>query len=741
MTSPTPDDPVAGLAVWLGGRPDRELTQLLGERRDVATPPPPTLTVLASRLSAGPSIARAAEDLDLPAMAVIEVLVAQRATQEPVPAEAVYTALAGRITKAGITARIRRLRALALAWGPDGALRVAPTVREALPWRTPQLTGQLHTVAELRELLDTCSEAETALLHRLAAGNPIGRSTAAGDTAPADHPVQRLFAKGLLARVDELTVELPAAVGALLRGDDPADPWQLRPPALDGPVVADVDAAGASEALELLRHAEAVIELLGAVPAPTLRSGGIGILQLRRIAKATGLEEGRAALVLELLAEADLIAAGDVGEEVAVAPTSGVDGWLAAPAPDRWADLALAWLRMRRRPSAIGTRTDDGVIGPLSAGARSTVAPLDRRAVLGTLAKADTGVAPPVTALQNAARYAHPRWQRRLTRASIEHILGEAAAVGLVARGALSGIGRAARDGDSRAAVAGVAAAALPEPVEEFLLQADLTLTVPGPMAHDFAAVVTLVANLESAGGASVYRVTEGSLRRALDAGRAAAELHAFFAAHSATPVPQTLTYLIDDVARRHGQLRAGVASSFVRSDDPALITAVASAPVAVDLALRVIAPTVAISQAPLADVVAALRQAGYPAAAENAAGAVVDLRPAPARVPPPRPRPTGPAGPTPESLASAVARIREREAEPRSDPDGEVRGAEAVLLLENAKLTGRAVVLGYVDANGTRSLQRVRPQGQRNGRVLVRDERGLEREFSLHRITGVRYT
>ena len=49
-------------------------------------------------------------------------------------------------------------------------------------------------------------------------------------------------------------------------------------------------------------------------------------------------------------------------------------------------------------------------------------------------------------------------------------------------------------------------------------------------------------------------------MRRSLDAGYSAADLHALFAQRSRTPLPQTLTYLIDDVARRHGGLRVGSA-------------------------------------------------------------------------------------------------------------------------------------------------------------------------------------
>ena len=61
-------------------------------------------------------------------------------------------------------------------------------------------------------------------------------------------------------------------------------------------------------------------------------------------------------------------------------------------------------------------------------------------------------------------------------------------------------------------------------------------------------------------------------MRRALDAGRTAADLHTLLATHSRTPVPQPLTYLVDDLARRHGRIRVGTAGAYVRCDDTAVL-------------------------------------------------------------------------------------------------------------------------------------------------------------------------
>ena len=93
-----------------------------------------------------------------------------------------------------------------------------------------------------------------------------------------------------------------------------------------------------------------------------------------------------------------------------------------------------------------------------------------------------------------------------------------------------------------------------------------------------------------------MYRVTPQSIRRALDAGVSTAELHELFTVHSVTGVPQALTYLIDDVGRRYGVLRLGKASTYLRSDDPALIDQAVAEASTLGITLRKLAPTVAIS-------------------------------------------------------------------------------------------------------------------------------------------------
>jgi hypothetical protein len=287
------------------------------------------------------------------------------------------------------------------------------------------------------------------------------------------------------------------------------------------------------------------------------------------------------------------------------------------------------------------------------------------------------------------------------------------------------------------------------------LLQAHLTADAPGRLEPELAAAMDRVADVESAGGATVYRISEGSVRRALDLGWTAADVHELFATRSATPVPQGLTYLVDDVARRHGRLRGGSAASFLRSEDEALLAEVVSRPEAEALELRRIAPTVVVSTHSLAEVLEALRAAGLAPVAEDADGSVLDLRPRGRRTAPRRPDRAGSGGAprlSDDQVDALVAQLRagDRAATaargPATVPGSTRQTASAtVAVLADAARTGRTVWIGYVDAQGTASQRVVRPLRVGGGLLegtdaAVEDDAGPgpSVSFALHRITSV---
>ncbi|KUI46645.1 DNA-binding protein [Mycobacterium sp. GA-1199] len=745
----TENAPGLPLAAWLADLPDDRLIRLLELRPDLTQPPPGSIAALAARAQARQSVKAATDDLDFLRLAVLDALLVLHADTTAVPVTKLLELIGDRAPEAAVAEAVDDLGDRGLVWG-EAAVRVAGEAVAALPWYPGQATVEDNAAdpQDIAARLEALDEAQSELLQKLLEGSPVGRTRDAAPGTPPDRPVQRLLAAGLLRQVDADTVILPRLVGQVLRGELPG-PLQLTEP---DPVVstttaADADAVAAGAALDLLREVEVVLETLSATPVPELRSGGLGVRDVKRLTKATGIDDRRLGLILEVTAGAGLISAGmpepepEAGDGPYWAPTVSSDRFVESPTAVKWHLLATTWLELPGRPSLVGNRGPDGKpYAALSDSLFSTAAPLDRRLLLEVLASLPPGAGVDAAEASRAMIWRRPRWGPRLQPGPVGDLLTEAHALGLVGRGALATPARTLLADASPDDVVKAMDKVLPTPIDHFLLQADLTVVVPGPLQRDLAEQLAAVASVESAGAAMVYRISEPSIRRALDTGRTAGELHAFFERYSKTPVPQGLTYLIDDVARRHGQLRVGMAASFVRCEDAALLAQAVGAPATESLEMRLLAPTVAVSQAPIADVLAALRQAGFAPAAEDSTGTIVDIRARGARVPAPAGRRRSyrlaPA-PTSQTLGAIVAVLRKVAAMPsayqRLDP------AVAITQLQDAAIAQASVVIGYVDPAGVATQRVVAPINVRGGQLTAYDPAsGRVRDFAIHRITSV---
>ena len=276
------------------------------------------------------------------------------------------------------------------------------------------------------------------------------------------------------------------------------------------------------------------------------------------------------------------------------------------------------------------------------------------------------------------------------------------------------------------------------------LLQADLTAIAPGPLEQELARKLSLVADVESRGGATVYRFAASSVRRAFDAGWSAAEVHDFVASTSRTPVPQSLTYLVDDVSRRFGTLRAGHAESFLRSDDETALTELVHAPGAESLRLRRIAPTVVVSDVPLGTLLPAHPRAragpGRRGRRRHRAGgparrlpcpvtAPTYARRAPGRAPPPAP----PRSSRRSGSATGRPAARPMRGTSASTP------TDVIAMLRQAAEAREPLVIGYVGNDGTVAERMVTPERVEGGQVTAYDARSdSQRTFAFHRITAV---
>ncbi|WNF01612.1 helicase C-terminal domain-containing protein [Streptomyces luomodiensis] len=686
------------------------------------------------------------------------------------------------------------------------------------------LTGLFQDRARMAALLDGAPAAATTVLAKLTWGPPYGEASVSSPTPP----VGWLLDRGLLLPSGPRNVVLPREVALHLRGGRAhRAPEPLAPP-LSPVTERDPQAVDNAAAGQAFTAPATVEELLGhweSAGPPVLRAGGLSVRDLKRTAVALDVSEPVAAFWIELAYAAGLVASdGETDERYA--PTPAYDDWLRLPAEERWARLAAAWLPATRTAGLVGGRDGRGrTLAALGPDLDRSPAPEVRRRVLELLATLPPGAAPTPEVLLTRLRWERPVGHRgapapgtasptgaavgasptgagtstaedlrsRLARWTV----AEAEMLGITGRGALSSHGRALLErhpdepsagGDAAAAhAASLLAPLLPEPLDHVLLQADLTAVAPGPLERPLAETLGVLADVESKGGATVYRFTPESVRRALDAGRTADDVHTFLAAHSRTPVPQPLAYLVDDVARKHGRLRIGAASAYLRCDDDALLAEILADRRSAGLRLRRLAPTVLAAEAPPDMLLEGLRAMGYAPAAESAEGDVLVTRPEAQRTPPrtpPVPVPEGPPVPNAALLGAAVRAIRAGDlaataphkpvagsgAGPGSEAGaGTGAGAEAgsgsgagagsgsgagsaaagdrlprttsadtLATMQAAALTGSNVWIGYVNADGAASQRVIAPVRVEGGFVTAYDHTADEvRTYPLHRITG----
>lgn len=640
---------------FLRSSSDERLGALLARRPDLASPSPGNVTSLAVRATGRASLERALAAVDAVVLQVLEAAVAldgatSERLQEAVaggPHDEVARAVEDALTLALLypdepdDAPAAPDGGTADGTAPEPRLRVAPGLAELLDAHPAGLALEVAGPAELRlpdddELLAAPAR---AVLDALLWGPPVGLAPAPGTTA--GDAVALLVARGLLVRGSGRHVLLPASVALALRGGrthrDVATPPDLADAAVRAPATVAAESASAGE-----RCARLVARLLRAwehEPPGVLRSGGLAVRELRRAAQLLEVDEGEAAFVIELAFAAGLLAQ-DEHEPAAFVPTTELDSWLGLDLPTRWVALASAWLATTRTPWLVGSRDDrGGLIAALDPELSRPWAPRLRASVLGVLARVP-GRAPTSQQVLDALGWATPRSVPPL--AGVESVLTEAARVGVLGAGALSEAGRAllppapapgpgappARPAPAHAPAAAAEAFAqgLSPEVGDLLLQGDLTGIVPGRPSPELEALLDRAAAVESRGGAITVRFTPESVRRALDEGLTADELLDQLAAFARGPVPQGLEYLVRDAARRHGRLRAGAASSYLRADDPALLAGLADDPRLADLGLLQLAPTVLAAQASTHEVVEVLRAHGLAPVAETPDGQVLHL-------------------------------------------------------------------------------------------------------------------
>ncbi|MGO4602992.1 helicase-associated domain-containing protein [Terrabacter sp. 2YAF2] len=745
--------PSRSLADDIRGRSDAELIDLVLARPDLARPAPADLTSLAARAGTRASVQRAVEALDRGHLQVLESIVVAGDAAD----RSVLLHLLGTDDATTVDTIVQDLWRAALLWrGADGD-HVVRTVPEVLGTTVAGLGAPMHELrpsappehADPDRIRATIAEApddSRAMLERMTWGPAFGVLPTA---QPGRTTARWLLEHHLLVPVSTDRVAMPREVGLVLRDGRLHRSVELTPPAIEARSVTLVDGAAGGAASECLTHVDELAAAWGADPPRVLRAGGLSVRDLRVTQLTLDLDPEHTAFVVELAYAAGLVA--DDGEVVPVwAPTSEIDEWSSSEAGHRWATLALAWLGSTRAPHLVGRRsTGTGPANALGPDVQWPAIRAIRREVLRELASLEQGSAPDRGSLRGRLAWRRPNRSAAVLDEAVEAVLREADWLGVTGRGALSEAGRALlASPDSLDDVAACMATHLPSPVDHILVQADLTAVAPGPLVGGLGSFMRLAADVESRGGATVYRFTPESVRRALDAGWTAADFTETVRRSSRTPVPQPLEYLVSDVARKHGQTRIGGAAAYIRSDDEAVLDTMLASRDLAPLRLRRLAPTVLVSSADPRVLVDLLRDNGFAPVHEGQDGTVVHAE-TPRRRAGSRRRGPGPMvspvdRPYTQSLVdglrAAEATADQRRVEDESRPGPRIQAMDPVVtlsLLRDAVADRHGVWIGYSDGHGATSRHLIHPQRVEGGRVRATDESGHEKSFSVHRITG----
>ncbi|MPZ66269.1 MAG: WYL domain-containing protein [Pseudonocardiaceae bacterium] len=639
------------------------LTALVTARPDtVAAPEPRSLDELAQRLSSNNSVYRALQQLAVPAIQLLEVLQALGDGCRRGELERFLD-----VQPDTLDGLLATLSGLALAWPEPGAVRIVAAVTQftadplalGAPAETllaPLTVEQLRTIGAEYRIPGQPRKAELvrALVDVLSDPARVRAALADAPSAAAE-PAELLAWHGPRARapieaalsrygfkLDAATVwlathgfvlpsgwnegQMPREVALAIRGED------YHPPLLvDAPVLATATRSGApapTAAASLLDGVRRLLVTLGIRPAQELAAGGVGVRELRRLAKEVGATEGEVRLWVELAVAGGLARLHDG----CLLPTRDADHWLAATPGTALAALNSAWRRIGPVPSH---RVDgDGKMLPaLDLAGASPIGLSLRRDLLAALAEVPAGVA--VTDLDTLIDLLAWRYPLRYVDAERlgPHLVAtwtEAQRLGLVDSGALTALGRATGSDE----LAALAEELLPAPVEHATFLPDLTAIVSGPPSTALTELLDAVADRENRDTASTWRLSPTSVRRALDAGHGADDLVRRLSEVADRPLPQPVEYLITDSARRHGQLQVTPVGCCVCTGDEGLAAEIVAHRQLAKLGMRRLAPTVLASAEPVERTLHLLRAAGYSPVQHSDTGQTVVERVEPRRAP-----------------------------------------------------------------------------------------------------------
>ena len=701
-------------------RSDEDLAELFKLRPDLVTPVPNDFSSLAARATSTPSLVRALDSLNLWHYQIIE---AACVLAEPFKKSEIIS-----VTSEESTFAIDFLWQMGLLYKEGNNFRTPINLKLLIGDEPTGLGPEIGGKIDFNKLSEV-PKSSNEVLSKLIWGPPRGQVSNIKKPGTA---IGWLLDNGILIPIDTNTVALPREYAIKLRGGKVHKELFVKPQDLMGKKLnqKQIDLAAIANISTVLRWCEEFLHNLSDETPTALRTGGIVIRDLKRIAEHLGVEASCVGFIAELCYLNGLVV---IDPDDQILPTSAFDIWLAKSHEERWYSLASLWLDTSRVSGLIG-KSNDRNIAPLGPELDRAGAALIKRTSLKILLE-NLEIVPEFNSLKEIVKWWNPQ---RFNQDFVTWSLREAEWLGITGQGAISSFGNNLLSTQDELGIE----KALPKTVDHILIQADNSAVAPGPLTSDLSAELGMLADIESRGGATVYRFSEASIRRGLDHGKTGDQIKSFLSKISKTPMPQPLEYLIADVAKRHGRLRVGSSHSYVRCEDEGLIQQILYDKRCEHLRLRRIAPQVLITDFEIDEVINGLREYGFLPAAENSNGVLLsqpNLRRAKSRPKPPR-IVSEYLAPKESVITAAVKTIRAGERSRKIEPI--VPGTssnETLALLNQFIATKQVLVMSYADNNGGVSNRIIEPISISLGTLTARDETtGEILQFRIPRINGV---
>ena len=714
---------------------DAAFLELFTARPDLITPVPPDIASLSVRACSAPSLARAIDSLN---QWQFQVLEAAGALNEPFSIKSLVA-----LTHKAAASALEHLIAIGLVYPSNDGMRLPSQLRELIGNEPAGLGPTSMAQLKLADLESAPAEAKK-VLERLIWGPPRG---SVGDIKNPGAGVAWLLERKFLVPLDQRTVILPREVGLYLRGGKTHKEMFITAPTLSGVKREErqVNLAAIANISTVLRWVEELLNFWAEEPADALRAGGLGVRDLKIIATHLGLDESCTAFIVELAYLASLISVDATNR---IMPSNKFDIWLMQTPSDRWQAIASAWLITSRVSGLVG-RAEAKNVAALGPELDRVNAARVRALTLSILSQSES-LAPDGKSFHELLSWRAPvRRNSSLQEELTTWTLREAEWLGITGQGAISKYGVHFLNGEDLDLIN----KDLPKTVDHILIQSDNTAIAPGPLEHEISQQLAIMAEIESRGGATVYRFSEATIRRALDHGKTGDEIRSFLIKTSKTPMPQPLEYLISDVAKKHGKLRVGNTSSFIRCEDTSLIAQIMLDKKLELLSLRRIALEVVICDHDANELMRLLRESGYLPAAESSNGLMLmGTRANRALTKPRPPRVIGEIEiPSEDSLSAAIRAIRTGEKSTHKQTRlrqvaNEALGAlprstanETMDLVNRFIIEEKSLSIGYADNNGSVTHRIIDPIRVSAGSLIARDHAtGEVQSFRIPRITGV---